>query len=79
MTQYQQPNLLLVYFICNLLFRDNEFITLLIKFQVKPPSYFNVMSQLRHAKENSSGPTQILTNSINVLCNSGVKTLFFQF
>lgn len=40
-----------------------------------PPSYFNIMSQLRHAKENSTGPADTITSSVSIICGSVLFTV----
>ncbi len=37
-----------------------------------PPSYFNIVSQLREAKNNSSGPADTVKSTLSVLCGSAI-------
>jgi len=38
----------------------------------QPPSYFNIMSQLRDAKNNSTGPADTIKSTLGVLCGSSI-------
>lgn len=40
--------------------------------EAAPPSYFNIMGQLREAKNNSTGPVDIVKSTLGVLCGSAI-------
>lgn len=36
----------------------------------KPPSYFNVIEQIRAAKQDSSSPVDLTKRTLNIICGS---------
>jgi hypothetical protein len=53
----------------------NSFFSVIVD---KPPSYFNVVGQIRAAKSESNNPFEFFSRSLGILCgssNSNVKIL----
>ena len=42
----------------------------------KPPSYFNVVSQIKAAKESAKNPVDLTQKTVAILCQSGNQNTY---